>query len=88
MKGSFTVDPEGYAKVLEMGICFHTGPFWGTWGGRSSPRAFDRRVKFLFLRRIFMRNSRNMLKKVLKTGNSLHKGHHWEPGGGSFTVTF
>jgi hypothetical protein len=27
-------------------------PFWGTWG-RSFPRAFERRVKFPFIRRIF-----------------------------------
>ena len=46
-------------------------------GERSPPRAFERRVKFLFIRRTFMRNSKDVLKKVLKTGNSLHKGHQW-----------
>jgi len=46
-------------KSLEMGVCFHRGPVLGKMGGRSFPRASERRVKFLFIRRTFMRNSRH-----------------------------
>jgi hypothetical protein len=46
-------------------------------GGRSSPRAFEKREKFIFIRRTFMRNLRDMLKKVLEMGNSLHEGPRW-----------
>jgi len=35
------------SKALEMGICFPRGLFLGNMGGRSFPRAFERRVKFL-----------------------------------------
>jgi hypothetical protein len=40
------------SKGLEMGIYFHRGPIWGNmeWGGRSFPRASERRVKFIFIR--------------------------------------
>ena len=31
--GSFTGDPEGYAKALEMGVCFHNGPVLRNMGG-------------------------------------------------------
>jgi hypothetical protein len=31
-EGSFTRDSKGYAKALEMGVCFHRGHiFGGTW---------------------------------------------------------
>jgi hypothetical protein len=46
------------SKALEMGICSHGGPILGYMGGLSFLRAFERRVKFLFIRRTFMRNSR------------------------------
>ena len=37
-------------KVLEKGVCFHRGHILGNMGGgRSFPKAFDRREKFLFL---------------------------------------
>ena len=36
-------------KDLEMGVCFQRGPVLGNIGGRSFPRAFERRVKFIFL---------------------------------------
>ena len=32
-EGSFTGDPERYAKVLEMEVCFHRGPTLGEHGG-------------------------------------------------------
>jgi hypothetical protein len=32
-EGSFTGDPEGYGKALEMGVCLHTGPVLGEQGG-------------------------------------------------------
>ena len=40
------------SKVLEMGACFHRDPVLGNMGGkgRSFPGAFERRVKFLFIR--------------------------------------
>jgi hypothetical protein len=47
-------------EQLEMGIHFHGGPVLGKVGERSFPRAFERRVKFLFIRRTLMRNSRDM----------------------------
>jgi len=46
-------------KALEMGVCFYRGPVLGNMGERSFPRAFKRRVKFLFII-TFMRNSRDM----------------------------
>jgi len=48
------------SKALEMGVRFHGGPVLGNMGGCSFPRAFERRVKFLFIRRTLMRNSRDM----------------------------
>jgi hypothetical protein len=35
------------SKALEIGVCFHRGPFLGNMGGRSFSRAFERRVTFL-----------------------------------------
>jgi len=32
-EGSFTGDPQGYAKALEMDVCFHRGPALGEHGG-------------------------------------------------------
>jgi len=45
---------------MEMGTSFHRGPVLGNMGGHSCPRAFERRMKFLFIRKVFMRNSRDM----------------------------
>jgi hypothetical protein len=47
-------------EQLEMGFHFHGGPVLGDMGECSFPRAFQRRVKFLFIRRTLMRNSRDM----------------------------
>jgi hypothetical protein len=47
------------SKALEMGACCHRVPVVENNGGRSFPMAFDRRVKFLFIRTV-MRNSRDM----------------------------
>jgi len=58
-EGSFTGDPEGHANALEMSVCFHRGTILGNTVGHSFPWAFERRVKFLFIRRTFMRNSRD-----------------------------
>jgi len=41
-------------KALEMDVCFHRGPVLGNMGGRSFPRAFESRVKFLYIRRPFI----------------------------------
>jgi hypothetical protein len=40
-------------------------------GGRSFPRAFERRIKFLFIRRTFIQSSRDMYKKALEKCDSL-----------------
>ena len=36
-------------KAMEMSVRFHRGPAFGNIKGRSSPRAFERREKFLYL---------------------------------------
>ena len=36
-------------KAPEMGVCFHRGPLLGNMEGRSFPRTFERRNKFLYL---------------------------------------
>ena len=41
-------------ETLERGVCFHRVSVLGNMGGRSFPRAFERRVKFIFIRRIFI----------------------------------
>jgi len=35
------------SKTLEMGVCFHTGPSWGTWRG-SFTGTSDRQMKVGF----------------------------------------
>ena len=47
-------------KALEMAVSFHGDPIFGNMGGRSFPMAFKRRVKFLFIKRTLMRNSKDM----------------------------
>ena len=50
--GSFTGEPKDMLnKALEMGACFHRGPVLGNMEGRYFLRAFDRKVKFLFIRK-------------------------------------
>jgi hypothetical protein len=39
--------------------CFHKDLVLGNMGGRSFPRALERRLQFLFIRRTFMRNLRD-----------------------------
>jgi hypothetical protein len=50
--------PEVYErKAVEMGVCYHRGPrFREHGGGRTFPRAFERRVSYfnLFSRRTFV----------------------------------
>jgi hypothetical protein len=41
--GSFTGDPKRYVKVLEMGVCFHSGPAFREHGGAQFLRAFERK---------------------------------------------
>ena len=65
------------SKALEMGICFHRGPFWGTWGDVPPLRPLREKGKIFFIRRTFVRNSRVLLMKVLETDNSLHMGPCW-----------
>ena len=40
------------SKALEMSVCFHRGPAMGGNGGRSFPRAFERREKIYLFREI------------------------------------
>jgi hypothetical protein len=42
------------SNALEIGVCFHRAPVLGNRGGHSFPRVFERRVKFLFIRRTFI----------------------------------
>jgi hypothetical protein len=42
-RASLLWHPEGYAKALEMSVCFHRGPVLENMEGRSFPRAFERR---------------------------------------------
>jgi len=56
---------------MEMGVCFHGGPFWGTGGGRFFPRAFERRVKFY--QEKFYEEHNLHVEKALEMSNSLHK---------------
>ena len=60
-----------------MGVCFHKVPVLGNMGGRSFPRAFEKRVRFFLSEELLLRNSRDMLKKALEMGNSLHRGPSW-----------
>jgi hypothetical protein len=48
------------SKAAEMDVCFHRVPVLGNMVGRSFPRVFERRVKFLFIRRTVTRNSKDM----------------------------
>jgi hypothetical protein len=74
------------AKALEMVVCFHRVPVLGNMVGRSCPTAFERRVKFLFIRITAMRNSRDTQKK--DRANLSIRASVGEHGGGSFSGTF
>jgi len=53
------------------------GALFGERGGMFLSYSLQEKVKISFSQENFMRNSRDVLKKVLKMGNSLHKGHDW-----------
>jgi hypothetical protein len=55
-EGNFIGDHEGSGN----GRLYPYGPCFREEGGHSFPRAFDRRVKFLFIRRNIMRKSRDL----------------------------
>jgi len=67
-----------YRKALEMGVCYHNGPVLGNMEGTllySFPKAFERRMSFFLLsEELLLRNSRDMSKKAVETGNSLRRG--------------
>jgi hypothetical protein len=66
------------SKALEMGVCFQRGPVLENLGeGRSFPRPFKRRVNFFLLGELVLRNSYDVFKKALETGNSLHRDPPW-----------
>jgi len=47
-EGSFTGDPKDMlSKALEMGVCFRRSPAYGSMEGRSFPKAFERRERFI-----------------------------------------
>jgi hypothetical protein len=80
-EGSFTGDPERYAKQGSRNVClFSQEPrFWGTWRGRL-PRAFERRDKFLYLGE-FYKEFERYVKKGLVSGQLSSQGPVGEPGG-------
>jgi hypothetical protein len=59
---------------------------WGTWGGRSFLRAFERKVSFFIIH--FIEEFDRNVKKAIETGNSFHRGPRWGAWRGSFTGTF
>jgi hypothetical protein len=52
-------------EQLEMGVHFHGGPVLGDMAECSFPRAFQKSVKFLFIRTL-MRNSRHVKEISVK----------------------
>ena len=50
-------------KALEMGVCYHRGLVLGNMEGRSFPRAFERRVKHLLIRRTFIEEFERHVKE-------------------------
>jgi len=57
-------------------------PFWGTWWGHSFRRDFERRVRFFLSGELLLRNLRDIQKKALEMGDSLHMGPAGKPGRG------
>jgi hypothetical protein len=62
------------SKALEMGVCFHRGPVLGNIGVRSFPRAFESRVKFLYIRRPFIEEFERRVKEGSGNGQLSQKG--------------
>jgi len=63
-----------YRKALEMGICVHKGPILGNMGLCSYPRAFKRRVRFLFIRRNFIAEFKRHVKEGCGIGHLSSSG--------------
>ena len=74
--------------AVELGVCFHKGPILGSKGGCSFSRAFERRVRFIFIRRTFIAEIQGYVKEGSGNGNSLHRAPLREHGGVSSTGTF
>jgi len=55
------------SKALEKRVCFHGGSVLGTTGVGSFPRALERRVKLLFIRRTLVEEFERHVKEG--TGN-------------------
>jgi hypothetical protein len=55
-------------KALEMGVCVHKGPILGGMGGHYFPRAFERRVRFLYTRRKFIEEFKRLVRDVSGNG--------------------
>jgi len=51
------------SKDLEMGVLFHRCLVLGNMEGRSFPRAFERRTKYLFIRRTFTEEFERHIKE-------------------------
>jgi hypothetical protein len=71
-----------------MGVCVHGGPVLGNMAGRSFPRAFERRVKFIFIKQTLTEE----FKRHVKEGSGIRYlsvgAPDGEPGRDSFTGTF
>ena len=62
------------SKALGMGVCFHRGPLLGILEGRSFPRAFGRREKFLYLEKFL----RNLIRKTRRVNGQISpQGPSW-----------
>jgi hypothetical protein len=72
--GALCGEPGGKGDLLDRGtpknskvrLCFHGGPFWRTWRGRSFRRTFERRVKFLVIRRTFTEEFERRKRRLWK----------------------
>jgi len=61
------------SKALEMGVCFRGEPVLWNMGGRSFPRAFERRVIF-FTRRTFIEEFERYITECSGTGKTSPQG--------------
>jgi hypothetical protein len=77
------------SKALEMGFCFHKGPVLRNIWGRSFPRAFERRMKFLVPEEFYEKFER-LVKEISVNGqlSISPPPPSGEPGGVWFTGTF
>lgn len=73
------------SKALEIGICFHMSPCWGTWGLLLS---FERRVKFNFIRRTFIEEFNTCNRRLWKRATLSKEAPIGKLGAGWFTGTF